>query len=1459
MPHHLPAQPLRTALSLLMPLGAMVALLLLVLGTAVGAARWLLLEEDGSRWLLQRIPGVQVTGWQGTLLGPQWAADSLRVQIPGEPEWVQLQGLKAQGLHFAWRPNPQAWLGITVQQLSAQRVQVDTGPPGTRPLPLPASIAGPVQLSVQNLSVAELVVDDMSPVQHLSALGLEIDARTGGQHQVQSASAQWLGLQLTANGHIGNTAPLPVELQASARPLADGDAPRWAAVAQLQGGLSALQLRGTLRGRPQVGMQVPVPARPSSAGALGPAVDVSATLRVLQEWPLAALDLQTQALDLAALWPQAPQTQFSGSVLLSNPSKAAPVQAIVALSNGLPGRWNEGRLPVGRISGQLTGSLAQTNRLDFSGVEVLFADAGGSAGRWTGNAQWQDHRLQLQTEVDGLRPQQLDGRAARMQLSGPLSATISGLPSPDPRAAAPAGSPQASFKADLTGSAEHTPQPVRVALEGSASAQRVELSRATAQSGNASADLRVLLFRAPAATAVGKADTGPRTRQADSTPRSWQLETTGTLKDFEPLPWWPGEAGSTWRKGPHRLSAQWMLDLRLPQPGAATAPLEWAQRVAGNGSIKIFDAVLAGVPFGADLTLAYRPTAAAQAQAPSSAVAKPPPAPTGPPTTLHAELRAAGNTLVVDGTGDPTGNGQSDRLRMDLQAPQLAALAPWARLFPEASNWLPQQGAASATVAADGRWPRLRTEGFVRLSELRVGSTSVAQGNAAWAFDTSGGAQPLSLKLELAGLQTGAPGKEQRADHLRADLRGTLAEHRIELSGATPAAPPAELLEVLGVKADSGTRMLVQAQGSWTGANAVAAGGTWRGQVQRVLLGAWDGSAATAPPAVGWIDAQNLRAALEFDGQGKLVALSADPGRVTLGSDLVMRWDAIRVDLRPANVLVQLRADIDPFSVVPLLQRLQPDMNWRGDLKLAAKLDIQAGERFDADMVFERRSGDLQVQNDDGLQSLGLADLRLALSAHDGVWQFTPVMSGRVLGEIAGSVRAVTGAERRWPHADAPIEGALTARVADIGIWGSFVPPGWRLTGQARTTLTLGGRFGQPQYTGDLSGSGLGVRNLLQGVNVSDGQLAVRLAGDTATVERATLRGGDGLITVTGGATLGKAPELQLQFKAERFRVLGRVDRLVIASGNATLVMQPNQGRLDGSFKIDEGLFDTSAADAPSLDDDVNVRRPGVAAAASTDATAPRARRPFSMAVNVDMGPQLRVRGRGLDTLLRGQLRLTTPGNRLAVTGTINTESGTYAAYGQKLEIERGIIAFSGPVDNPRLDVLALRPNIDTRVGVSITGNLLTTRVRLYADPEMSDTDKLSWLVLGRAPDGLGRADTALLQRAAVALLAGEGEAPTDAFMKTLGIDELSLRQGEGEVRDTVITLGKQLSRRWYLGYERGVNATTGTWQLIYRIAQRFTVRAQSGLENSLDMIWVWRVQETPADASMRKSTVNPP
>ena len=57
---------------------------------------------------------------------------------------------------------------------------------------------------------------------------------------------------------------------------------------------------------------------------------------------------------------------------------------------------------------------------------------------------------------------------------------------------------------------------------------------------------------------------------------------------------------------------------------------------------------------------------------------------------------------------------------------------------------------------------------------------------------------------------------------------------------------------------------------------------------------------------------------------------------------------------------------------------------------------------------------------------------------------------------------------------------------------------------------------------------------------------------------------------------------------------------------------------------------------------------------------------------------------------------------------------------------------------------------------MQLTGSAQDPHVRLFSEPEMPDMDKLSWLVLGHANESLEGNDAALLQGAAMALLAGE-------------------------------------------------------------------------------------------------------
>ena len=120
--------------------------------------------------------------------------------------------------------------------------------------------------------------------------------------------------------------------------------------------------------------------------------------------------------------------------------------------------------------------------------------------------------------------------------------------------------------------------------------------------------------------------------------------------------------------------------------------------------------------------------------------------------------------------------------------------------------------------------------------------------------------------------------------------------------------------------------------------------------------------------------------------------------------------------------------------------------------------------------------------------------------------------------------------------------------------------------------------------------------------------------------------------------------------------------------------------------------------------------------------------------------------------------------------------------------------------------------------------------MRLFSEPDMSDIDKLSWLVAGHASESGDGAGTALLQRRRSRCSRAKARGHR-SLVKSLGFDEIGVRQGQtqGDVKDTIVTLGKQLSQRWYVGYERGLNATAGSWQLVYRIARRVSVRAQAG------------------------------
>ena len=200
--------------------------------------------------------------------------------------------------------------------------------------------------------------------------------------------------------------------------------------------------------------------------------------------------------------------------------------------------------------------------------------------------------------------------------------------------------------------------------------------------------------------------------------------------------------------------------------------------------------------------------------------------------------------------------------------------------------------------------------------------------------------------------------------------------------------------------------------------------------------------------------------------------------------------------------------------------------------------------------------------------------------------------------------------------------------------------------------------------------------------------------------------------------------------------------------------------------------------------------------------------------------------------------------------GTVRIVQGMYTGFGQKLEIERGTLVFSGAVDNPAIDVVAYRRYLPVEAGVAITGTAQVPKLTLVSKPDVPEQDKLSWLVLGVPADSAGSQGAAL--GAAAALIASsDPRAPSFNVASTVGLDVLSIRSGQtgglgsssaaSLAQDSIVTLGKRLTDRLFVSYEQSLRGLQNLLRLQYEITERLSVRARAGTQNGVDLLWIWR------------------
>jgi translocation and assembly module TamB len=798
-------------------------------------------------------------------------------------------------------------------------------------------------------------------------------------------------------------------------------------------------------------------------------------------------------------------------------------------------------------------------------------------------------------------------------------------------------------------------------------------------------------------------------------------------------------------------------------------------------------------------------------------------------STGHVRADLPGAQITLDGSlSDSAGQGSSVWQVSDVQA-----LSHWLQSLPMVGAKFPvldAQGALDVSARWSGGWQD-------RGANLKLDASVVTK------------------RLDLVD--------SYRLRDLKLDVAGTLRALAVQFSG----------------KALSGTHQLAlaaQSQISQLGA------GQWQARLEKFDFSASDGQQAKPwnlqlqqPVLLDWQQSALSRSLSVAEGGLRLSGPAAGTAQLQWQ---VAKWSQVIASSAGAGTSRwSTRGQLQgvPLAWLELMGQTQiANLGLRGDLVVGGQWDAStdgSGKGLQVRANLQRSSGDLQLLSPDtggGVLQAGLRDAHVDLQINRDAVRANLVWAsdagGNAQAEFTTQLRLVD-ASWGWA-ADAPLQARVKANLPRVGAWSLIAPVGWRINGTLEADAALSGTRKQPVWKGSLLAQDMSVRSVVEGIDFSQGVLRLQIDGQHMDITELTLQGAGGAaggqLLATGsvdwlpglpGSPLTSRLRMALDAKAQALRVTSRPDQRLVVSGNLAARLIDTRLVLRGILLADQALFVLPEDNTPKLGSDVVVKRrkpaPGKADQAAPNPP-PRLAQGLIPDLNIvlDPGPNFQVQGHGLQTRLTGLLTLQAEGRDVPprLTGELRTVGGTYRAYGQSLRIEEGTLRFAGAYDNPNLQIRAVRPNLQQVVGVEVSGTAQVPVVRLYSDPDLPDAEKLSWLVLGRSSAN-GGAETALLQQAALALLAGRGVAPTEGIGRAFGLDEVSLGQIATTNLDGTtgteasVRLGKRISRDFYVAYERGLAGTLGTFYVFYDLSRRFTLRGESGTQNAVDLIFTTR------------------
>lgn len=517
----------------------------------------------------------------------------------------------------------------------------------------------------------------------------------------------------------------------------------------------------------------------------------------------------------------------------------------------------------------------------------------------------------------------------------------------------------------------------------------------------------------------------------------------------------------------------------------------------------------------------------------------------------------------------------------------------------------------------------------------------------------------------------------------------------------------------------------------------------------------------------------------------------------------------------------RLRYHLKQFPLDSLAQWLPKDFAWQGMLNADVNLDIPASGPK-GNVRVDASGGTLRIRDkgrwiDFPYQTLRL-DSTLAPRRVDTRLDFR----GERLGELSLNARLDPLGKNK------PLAGDFRLAGLDLSIARPFLPMVERLAGQLNGSGRLTGTLLAPQVNGNVVLSGGEVSGAELPVSLQDLSLQALIAGEQVQLNGSWRSGQAGRGQLNGHLTWGQALGMDLRLQGQQLPVTVEPYATLEVAPDLNLRLIDDKLAVTGKVLVPKGKIVVREL-PPST---VKVSDDTVIVGHQTEEGKP----PMAMAMDIDVvvgQDTLSFSGFGLTANLLGHVHI---GDNMDTRGELSLADGRYRAYGQRLTIRRARLLFAGPIDQPYLDIEAIRKVDDVIAGIRLSGSAEQPTTNVFSEPAMSQEQALSYLVLGR-PLGTSGEDNNMLAEAALGLGLAGSAGITGSLASGLGIDDFQL-DTEGSGNSTSVVASGNLTEKLSLRYGVGVFEPANTIALRYKLSKKVYLEAASGLASSLDIFY---------------------